>query len=48
MEARAFGAYPTRTERYLVPFRARDVVFIALFWVASAALLWYWFPWQLG
>jgi energy-coupling factor transport system permease protein len=48
MEARAFGAYPTRTERYLVPFRARDAAFIALFWVASAALLWYWFPWQLG
>ena len=39
---------PTRTERYLVPFRARDAVFIALFWAASGALLWYLFPWQLG
>lgn len=47
MEARAFGAHPTRTERYLVPFRARDVVFIAAFWIASAAVFWYWFPWQL-
>ena len=48
MDARAFGAHPTRTERYLVPFRARDAVFIALFWAVSAALLWYLFPWQLG
>jgi energy-coupling factor transport system permease protein len=48
MEARAFGAHPTRTERYLVPFRARDVVFIAAFWIAAAAVFWYWFPWQLG
>lgn len=48
MDARAFGAYPTRTERHLVPFRARDVVFIVLFWATSAALLWFWFPWQLG
>lgn len=39
MDARAFGAYPDRTERHLVPFRARDVVFVALFWVVSAALL---------
>ena len=48
MDARAFGAHPTRTERYLVPFRARDAVFIVLFWAASGALLWYLFPWQLG
>ncbi|HWI30296.1 MAG TPA: energy-coupling factor transporter transmembrane component T [Microbacterium sp.] len=48
MDARAFGAHATRTERYLVPFRGRDVVFIVLFWAASAAVLWYWFPWQLG
>jgi energy-coupling factor transport system permease protein len=48
MDARAFGAHPTRTERYLVPFRARDIVFIVLFWAASAALLVIWFPWQLG
>ncbi|MDQ1130154.1 energy-coupling factor transporter transmembrane protein EcfT [Microbacterium sp. SORGH_AS_0888] len=38
MDARAFGAYPTRTERHLVPFRARDVVFIVLAWAASAAV----------
>jgi energy-coupling factor transport system permease protein len=38
MDARAFGAYPDRTERHLVPFRARDVAFIALFLVASAAI----------
>jgi energy-coupling factor transport system permease protein len=38
MDARAFGAYPTRTERHSVPFRARDVVFIAAFWVVTAAL----------
>jgi energy-coupling factor transport system permease protein len=38
MDARAFGAHPDRTERHLVPFRARDVVFIALFLVASAAI----------
>jgi len=38
MDARAFGAHPDRTERHLVPFRARDVVFVALFLVASAAI----------
>lgn len=48
MDARAFGAHRTRTERYLVPFRLRDVVFIVLLWAASAALLWWGFPWQLG
>lgn len=37
MDARAFGAYADRTERHLVPFRTRDVVFVALFWAASAA-----------
>lgn len=47
MDARAFGAYPTRTERHLVPFRARDVVFIVTFWLASAALLVVFFPWGL-
>jgi len=40
MDARAFGAYPDRTERHLVPFRARDVVFIVLFLAASAAIFW--------
>ncbi|MGC5224119.1 energy-coupling factor transporter transmembrane component T [Micromonospora sp. DT81.3] len=48
MDARAFGAHPTRTERYLVPFRPRDAVFIVLFWAASGAVLWYLFPWQPG
>lgn len=38
MDARAFGAHPTRTERHQVPFRIRDGVFIVLFWAASAAL----------
>ncbi|MGM7698209.1 energy-coupling factor transporter transmembrane component T [Microbacterium sp. A84] len=38
MDARAFGAHATRTERYLVPFRRRDVVFIVLFLAASALL----------
>jgi energy-coupling factor transport system permease protein len=47
MDARAFGAHPDRTERHLVPFRARDVVFIALFWIASAAIFWFFFPWGL-
>ena len=39
MDARAFGAHPARTERYVVPFRARDWVFIALFWAATAAII---------
>ncbi|MFY9713971.1 MAG: energy-coupling factor transporter transmembrane component T [Microbacterium sp.] len=38
MDSRAFGAHPTRTERHLVPFRARDWVFIALCLAASAAI----------
>ena len=48
MDARAFGAYPDRTERHLVPFRARDVVFVALFLAASAAIFWFFFPWGSG
>jgi energy-coupling factor transport system permease protein len=47
MDARAFGAYPDRTERHLVPFRARDVVFIALFLLASAAVFVVFAPWGL-
>ncbi|TPW76668.1 energy-coupling factor transporter transmembrane protein EcfT [Schumannella soli] len=39
MDSRAFGAFRTRTERHRIPFRARDVVFIALFWLATAAIL---------
>jgi len=39
MDSRAFGAHPTRTERHLVPFRARDVVYLVLFLAATAAIL---------
>jgi energy-coupling factor transport system permease protein len=39
MDSRAFGAHETRTERYLVPFRARDWLFIALFWVFGVSLI---------
>ncbi|MDX2377484.1 energy-coupling factor transporter transmembrane protein EcfT [Microbacterium sp. LRZ72] len=38
MDARAFGAYAQRTERYRIPFRARDVMFVVAFWAVSAAL----------
>lgn len=48
MEARAFGAHPTRTERYPVPFRTRDTVFLVVAWIVTAGLLVWWFPWQLG
>ncbi|GAB3598305.1 energy-coupling factor transporter transmembrane component T [Microbacterium tumbae] len=48
MDSRAFGAHPTRTERHLVPFRARDVAFIVLFVAASAALFIAFHPWQLS
>ncbi|MFH8251624.1 energy-coupling factor transporter transmembrane component T [Microbacterium sp. B2969] len=47
MDSRAFGAYPDRTERHLVPWRVRDTVFVLLFWLASAALFWLFFPWGL-
>jgi energy-coupling factor transport system permease protein len=39
MDSRAFGASPTRTERHLVPFRARDWVFMAAFWLATALIV---------
>ena len=39
MDARAFGAHRRRTERHLVPFRARDWVFMLAFWAVSAALV---------
>ncbi|MBS1675595.1 MAG: energy-coupling factor transporter transmembrane protein EcfT [Actinobacteria bacterium] len=45
MDSRAFGAFPTRTERHVVPFRIRDVVFIAVMLVASAAIFTAFFPW---
>lgn len=36
MDARAFGAYPTRTERHLVSLRMRDGVAVTVFWLAAA------------
>lgn len=47
MDSRAFGAHPDRTERHLVPWRARDTVFTAAFWAASLGILLVLFPWQL-
>ena len=38
MDSRAFGAHSTRTERHLVPFRARDIVFIVVVLAASATI----------
>ncbi|RPF21358.1 energy-coupling factor transporter transmembrane component T [Myceligenerans xiligouense] len=38
MDARAFGAHATRTERYLVPFRVRDGVFVAVCWAVTVAV----------
>ncbi|SBS73057.1 energy-coupling factor transporter transmembrane protein EcfT [uncultured Microbacterium sp.] len=48
MDARAFGAFPDRTERHLVPFGVRDVVFLAACWLVSAAVFVVLFPWTLG
>ncbi|WP_243076119.1 energy-coupling factor transporter transmembrane protein EcfT [Microbacterium sp. SS28] len=48
MDARAFGAYPDRTERHLVPWRVRDTVFAVLFLAASTLLFWLFFPWGLA
>ncbi|MCP2031520.1 energy-coupling factor transport system permease protein [Okibacterium sp. HSC-33S16] len=39
MDSRAFGAFETRTERYLVPLRARDWIFAAAFWVIGASVI---------
>jgi energy-coupling factor transport system permease protein len=39
MDSRAFGAYPDRTERHIVPWRTRDTVFILAFWVVTAGIL---------
>ena len=47
MDARAFGAYPDRTERHLVPWRVRDTVFVVLFCAVSAVLFSILFPWGL-
>lgn len=38
MDARAFGAHPTRTERHEVPLRIRDAVAVVLAWTATAAI----------
>ncbi|MGX1794003.1 ATP-binding cassette domain-containing protein [Microbacterium sp. NPDC055312] len=46
MDARAFGAQPTRTERHVVPWRARDTVFAAAVLLASAVVFALTFPWQ--
>lgn len=37
MDARAFGAHPTRTERHIIPWRTRDWVFV-LFWIVLGIL----------
>lgn len=39
MDARAFGAHPTRTERHIVAFRLRDGVFVFAFWAVTAGVL---------
>lgn len=39
MDARAFGAYPTRTERDQPTFRTRDGVFILIVWLLTALAL---------
>lgn len=46
MDSRAFGAYPTRTERHLVPFRRRDVVFLVLMLGVTAAIFVIASPWH--
>jgi energy-coupling factor transport system permease protein len=38
MDARAFGAHPTRTERMVSRWRRRDTVFVVAFQLASAAI----------
>jgi len=46
MDSRAFGAYSTRTERHEVPFRTRDVVFLALMLAATGAIFALSIPWR--
>lgn len=46
MDARAFGAYPDRTERHVIPWRTRDTVFIVAFWAVTVALLVWLAPWN--
>lgn len=45
MDARAFGAHTDRTERHLVPWRARDTAFTVAFAAVSLGILWLLFPW---
>ncbi|GAB2524709.1 energy-coupling factor transporter transmembrane component T [Paramicrobacterium agarici] len=35
MDARAFGAHPSRTERYELPLRPRDAAFVVAFWAVT-------------
>lgn len=48
MDARAFGAYPTRTERHLIPWRTRDLVFVLVVPAVSAIILVALFPWRIA
>ncbi|UOE42957.1 energy-coupling factor transporter transmembrane component T family protein [Agromyces larvae] len=41
MDARAFGAHRTRTERTISRWRVRDTVFVLLFWAGAIALYWW-------
>ncbi|GAA4373073.1 energy-coupling factor transporter transmembrane component T family protein [Agromyces bauzanensis] len=41
MEARAFGAHHTRTERTVSGWRLPDTVFVAAFWLVTAAIVWW-------
>lgn len=48
MDSRAFGAFPERTERHLVPWRTRDTVFLIGFWALTAGVLAALFPWGIA
>ncbi|WP_394553261.1 energy-coupling factor transporter transmembrane component T family protein [Agromyces sp. MMS24-JH15] len=41
MDARAFGAHRTRTERTISRWRVRDTVFVVLFWAVAVAVYWW-------
>jgi energy-coupling factor transport system permease protein len=38
MDARAFGAHPTRTERTVSRWRRRDTLFVVLFWITAVGV----------
>ncbi|GAA1117359.1 energy-coupling factor transporter transmembrane component T family protein [Nocardiopsis composta] len=40
MDARAFGAHPTRTERHTLRFTLRDALFILTCWTLTALFFW--------